>query len=131
MSNTPTDYQWYVNYLTFIIFMTCETILTIDVHADDYKWSSTLMYDFDKLFLSRAYAIMDSSRVSTFLISILLIVYGSFRYVNFDWLIGTLFLSIRCSVSIKTYVQHSTDIIYHVILCNHHHDEMNKKYHIY
>ncbi|XP_046385036.1 signal peptide peptidase-like 3 [Ischnura elegans] len=34
--------------------------------------------------LSRAYSIMDSSRVSTFLISILLIVYGSFRSLNME-----------------------------------------------
>ena len=32
----------------------------------------------------RAYSIMDSSRVSTFLISILLIVYGSFRSLNME-----------------------------------------------
>jgi hypothetical protein len=32
--------------------------------------------------LLRAYSIVDSSRVSTFLISILLIVYGSFRYIE-------------------------------------------------
>lgn len=36
------------------------------------------------IFLSRAYSIMDSSRVSTFLISILLIVYGSFRSLNME-----------------------------------------------
>ncbi|KAF4523221.1 hypothetical protein B566_EDAN011759 [Ephemera danica] len=34
--------------------------------------------------VSRAYSIMDSSRVSTFLISILLIVYGSFRSLNME-----------------------------------------------
>lgn len=32
----------------------------------------------------RAYSIMDSSRISTFLISILLIVYGSFRSLNME-----------------------------------------------
>ena len=36
------------------------------------------------LFTSRAYTIMDSSRVSTYLISILLIVYGSFRSLNME-----------------------------------------------
>ncbi|KAK3908632.1 Signal peptide peptidase-like 3 [Frankliniella fusca] len=38
----------------------------------------------NELVILRAYSIMDSSRVSTFLISILLIVYGSFRSLNME-----------------------------------------------
>jgi len=41
-------------------------------------------YPFSLLFPLRAYSIVDSSRVSTFLISILLIVYGSFRSLNLE-----------------------------------------------
>lgn len=36
------------------------------------------------MMIFRAYTIMDSSRISTFLISILLIVYGSFRSLNME-----------------------------------------------
>ena len=52
------NYSLPLNLLTFSFLMFCFVLL---------------------FFLYRAYSIVDSSRVSTFLISILLIVYGSFR----------------------------------------------------
>lgn len=67
----------------------------------DYQWlvhvsigmSMPVLNSFCKLSITclsitaivyRAYSIMDSSRISTFLISILLIVYGSFRSLNME-----------------------------------------------
>lgn len=46
-------------------------------------WNESFVFIHFFLF-HRAYSIMDSSRVSTFLISILLIVYGSFRSLNME-----------------------------------------------
>jgi signal peptide peptidase-like protein 3 len=45
--------------------------------------STNLSFELSE-FYSRAYTIMDSSKVSTYLISILLIVYGSFRSLNME-----------------------------------------------
>lgn len=61
-----------------------------------------IYYTSHHLSLHRAYSLVDSSRVSTFLISILLIVYGSFRWETLDVLLQSISRShLICSVIVN------------------------------
>lgn len=71
---TQPDYQWLV-----LLFK----ILTLLADSTPVLSETTFVTNVSSFF-NRAYSIMDSSRVSTFLISILLIVYGSFRSLNME-----------------------------------------------